>query len=344
MPLHCLAKLGAAFVVAAAVSSWPTADATCSYNWTDSSNNLWSWDLGSLTTVDGWTSTRQITFNGTTYDAGFNLNFCQDAPFQCTPEGYVPDSQTGVVVEYWGTTPTCTKDSSGISFCMQGSVKKVGICCTQPCTVLSSSFVPEVVKPYDESQVGTASTTEGVILQFPTLFDSNTGRTICETGGPATMAAQYSIMCAPTVEFEVKEVVASGCEYNFVIDSKYGCATSGTITTTKATTIAPVNSNSLQGGDIFLIILFVVGVLYFGGGALILYFTTGACGIPNRAMWAGLGSLIVDGFNFLKSGCQKKAASYPGSSLDDGDYHEASNGTKATTSASYTNDDLYDDL
>ncbi|KAG5882995.1 hypothetical protein JTB14_033452 [Gonioctena quinquepunctata] len=65
--------------------------------------------------------------------------------------------------------------------------------------------------------------------------------------------------------------------------------------------------HGLSGGSVFLIILIVVGAIYFVGGALILYFIRGARGqemIPNVDFWKNLPGLVKDGVIFLLSGCK----------------------------------------
>jgi hypothetical protein len=47
----------------------------------------------------------------------------------------------------------------------------------------------------------------------------------------------------------------------------------------------PPERKKTTGGPIFLIIVFVLAVGYFGVGALIIYFTTGTLAIPNEAFW-----------------------------------------------------------
>ena len=334
--------------------------ALCAYNYTDpATNEVWVWDFSSLSSTDGYTILYPMTSpQGALYSNNlFNLNICADSPTQCIPQGYTPNAATGVVVETWGAVPACTSDAQG-KYCQEAPDKRVrGVCCTANCTVLSDS-TEALAEPLDVSMLGKGAG-DGIILQFPTLQDPNTDRNICERGSP-TMAAQYSISCDTSAEFEVVEVLHQGCEFNFVIKSKYGCAKASSkstttaaaaTTTTTTTTAAPQGPTGMSAGSAFLLILFIAAVLYFGVGALILkVMTQGPWTIPNRTVWIAFGALIGDGIQFIKGGCKKRVA-YGGnadpysSGVNDADYHEPSDsgfGTKATTSG--TVDEAYDDL
>ena len=68
-------------------------------------------------------------------------------------------------------------------------------------------------------------------------------------------------------------------------------------------------SGGLSGGDIFLIIFFVSGFLYFSIGALIKlkrYNATGADLVPNIDFWRDLPHLVKDGFRFTYQKCCSK--------------------------------------
>ncbi|XP_057660435.1 cation-dependent mannose-6-phosphate receptor-like [Diorhabda carinulata] len=65
--------------------------------------------------------------------------------------------------------------------------------------------------------------------------------------------------------------------------------------------------HGMSGGSTFLLILFIGLVIYFVGGALVLYFIRGARGaelIPNVDFWTNLPGLVKDGLIFLLSGCK----------------------------------------
>ncbi|CAG9863556.1 unnamed protein product [Phyllotreta striolata] len=65
--------------------------------------------------------------------------------------------------------------------------------------------------------------------------------------------------------------------------------------------------HGMNGGSVFLLILFIVASVYLIGGALVLYFIRGARGaevIPNVEFWKNLPGLVKDGIIFLLSGCR----------------------------------------
>lgn len=70
----------------------------------------------------------------------------------------------------------------------------------------------------------------------------------------------------------------------------------------------------LSGGDVVLIIFFCGLVLpYFVFGALYMKYAKGASGVemvPNREFWAGLPSLIKEGFQYTMNGFKSTGAGY----------------------------------
>jgi hypothetical protein len=48
---------------------------------------------------------------------------------------------------------------------------------------------------------------------------------------------------------------------------------------------SPPGRKKTTGGPVFLIIVFILAVGYFGVGAVIIYFATGAVAVPNEAFW-----------------------------------------------------------
>lgn len=345
-------SLLAAVVVAGAGAQ----SANCLFEWVNSeTNELWTWDFSSLSSTNGYEVTDTIVFNGVTYSENkFILNICQNAGFTCNPEGWAPDASTGAVVQVWGDAPACTHTSSGAPYCEQGGTATTS-CCSGPCTVLTSGIVPRSVEPYSISALGTGGKDDGLKMFFPTLQDSNTNRSICEPGTPL-MAAEYVVFCNPDVVFESLETNQNGCEFQFVIESKYGCGKKAAATTTAApvtnstttssTTVPPAG---MSGGSIFLLILFIVLVLYFGVGTVILRFTTGNWQIPNLAFWIAVGGNIQEGFRFILRGCKRdpnvstKTAGVYIENNDTSDNADYQASTDEFGSRSH-NDDLYDDL
>jgi hypothetical protein len=345
-----LASLAAALSAPAGVSAQLS---NCAFTFTNPNNNeVWGWDLAPLYTTPGYYAPYNLSFQGVNYpNNAFNLNLCAPSPSQCIPQSYVPISQNGIVVETWGSTPPCTYNALGAKYCQQSPTKVVmNECCTQDCTVLATSAAA-VSFPLNPALLG-RGVGDGIVLQFPTVQDPNTGKTICETGTP-TMAAQYSITCQPSILFEVFEVQNMGCEFNFVIYSKYGCATLTASTTQGPTTAGPTTPGYISAGSVFLLILFILAVVYFGGGTIVLRATSGAWNIPNRSAWVSLGAMIKDGGDFIKNGFQKRPAGFADPATADaggkpsgGDYHEPDGGAfgvKATTSGAAV-DEPYDDL
>jgi hypothetical protein len=315
-------------IVLITVSSGITGEAaanSCTYLYTDKTNDqTWQWDLSELQSDDGYDSPLSVTFDGKTYDTVFNINFCVDTEQQCLPSGYVADSSQGPAVWRWGNTPTCTYSSSNQPYCNQGTTTKNGDCCTSPCISLSDSANPEFVQPLDESSLGKSSG-DGIILQYQTISSTQVNKTICESGTP-TIAMQYTISCNTAYSLNIKYIENQGCEFNFVMESKYACASELTSTTT--TTPTP-QSQGMSGGSAFILIIFIVCVLYFGGGSIIVKVTTSVWQIPNVASWVAFWALVQDGMNFIASGGKKKSQS---NMYIDGDTSPAS---IASTSGEY---------
>lgn len=62
--------------------------------------------------------------------------------------------------------------------------------------------------------------------------------------------------------------------------------------------------SGMQGGDVFILLLFIVAIVYFGGGMVLNYQRTGGMKnggtpvIPHVTFWRSLPSLVADGFRF----------------------------------------------
>ena len=333
-----LFALAAVAVASSLLCKTVFAVSSCKYTYTNTTTNtLYTWDLSSLASTGGYKASDPLksAVDGVDYlDNAFSINLCANSSEVCRPQGYVPPASKGVVVNTWGSVPPGTADASG-PYCQQGNSRVNGEYCTANCTVFATSL-DALSMPYKPELVGTGDG-DGLILQFPVVIDANVDRTICEVGSPI-LAAQYSILCKPSIEFEVYDVVNMGCEFNFIIFSKFGCATkaSGTTTTTSSTT-PPVTG--MSPGSVFLLILFIVAVLYFGVGTVILRFTTGAWGIPNRTAWVAFGALITDGVNFIKGGCRKTGGAGTAGAVTGGAYD---GGAGDYTQARYGNNDFGD--
>jgi hypothetical protein len=331
------------------------ATSSCVYTYVnEQTGTTWQYDLSQLYSTDGYEVPFTQVWNGVTYQTVFSINFCQVTTQPCYPSGYAADATTGAAVWFWNTQPACTYTTpGGVAYCNQGATTVNGQCCTSDCSVLSTSATPLYASPLSVSKVGQGSG-DGIVLQFSTVSDSNTNKTICEAGTP-TMALMYTLSCNTAVVLETKYVLTQGCEINFVIDSMYACATSATTSsTTSSTTAGP--PEGMSGGSVFLLILFFAALLYFGVGTLILYFTTKTWTIPNRAVWQEFAVLVMAGVNFILAGCRKPAGNQyvdsggPPGAVTGGDYVEASDGVRGggggasggTSSNSAT--DAYDDL
>jgi hypothetical protein len=65
------------------------------------------------------------------------------------------------------------------------------------------------------------------------------------------------------------------------------------------------NSGGLQGGDIFILLVFLTATIYFGGGMVLNYQRTGGMKnggtpiIPHVTFWRALPGLVADGFRFV---------------------------------------------
>mgnify|MGYP000562853689 CR=1 FL=1 len=340
----------ALFVGLAQLAS-PVRSTSCVYEWTNPDTNQgWTWDFSSLQSTQGYTIEYPISWNGTDYPKNsFNINLCTNSPVECLPEGYAADSQTGVAVQSWGTTPQCQYDGS-TKICEQGASPTVrGKCCTSPCTVLSDNPEPEAIAPYDISKLGQGTTDDGVVLTFESIADPNTDKSLCEFGTP-TMAVQYTLFCSTEVVFESVEVLQNGCEFNIVAESKYACSKQvSPDTTTSSTTPAP---NTMSGGSVFLLILFIVAVLYFGLGTIIFRFVSGSWQIPNKVFWVSFGGFVGEGARFIIRGCKRDPTGgqvatngYIDEDKPETDYVAATDNEFSTSNnAAASKDELYDDL
>jgi len=79
------------------------------------------------------------------------------------------------------------------------------------------------------------------------------------------------------------------CYFVGVMKSKYACPSRNT------------GKSGLSGGSVFVIMFFVVGAMYFGGGIAYKYKrkgTTGIESIPNIDFWRTLPGLVKDGCRY----------------------------------------------
>ena len=91
-------------------------------------------------------------------------------------------------------------------------------------------------------------------------------------------------------------------------------AAPGSHTTTAAATTttpapSPTNGN-MSAGSVFLLILFLIALVYFGGGAIFFKVTQQRWAIPNEQMWRNFGALVVDGAGFAFC-CRKPTVPSP---------------------------------
>ena len=128
------------------------------------------------------------------------------------------------------------------------------------------------------------------------------------TGGQYQRKVSYHMICDPSVNgaepFEALQNVTNECDYHLSFKSKFACASK--------TPIAPYrppsgNSGKLSGGWIFVIIVLVLSVVYFGGGFLYTYQTERVWAPPNRQFWSAVGQYTSDGASFIGSGCKRRA-------------------------------------
>jgi hypothetical protein len=82
-------------------------------------------------------------------------------------------------------------------------------------------------------------------------------------------------------------------------------APSPAVSTTTTTTPAPAAPSGMSPGSVFLLILFLLVLVYFGGGAIFKRVSTQRWVIPNEQMWRNFGGLVTDGFYFAFC-CGKK--------------------------------------
>ena len=65
------------------------------------------------------------------------------------------------------------------------------------------------------------------------------------------------------------------------------------------------NLGGLQGGDIFILLIFLTATIYFGGGMVLNYQRTGGMKnggtpvIPHVTFWRAVPGLVADGFRFV---------------------------------------------
>ena len=82
--------------------------------------------------------------------------------------------------------------------------------------------------------------------------------------------------------------------------------TTQSTTTTNPTPAAPTG---MSPGSIFLLILFLVALVYFGGGAIFMRVTQQRWSVPNEQLWRNFGGLVTDGFYFAFC-CGKKPGAH----------------------------------
>jgi len=83
--------------------------------------------------------------------------------------------------------------------------------------------------------------------------------------------------------YKAVQNVTEACHYTLYFKTQQACISTG-----------------MSGGDIFLVILFTVSAVYFGGGALYSYLALGKLQILHKEFWTGLPGVTIEGLVFLK--------------------------------------------
>lgn len=115
-----------------------------------------------------------------------------------------------------------------------------------------------------------------------------------------------------------------------------------TPTTTSSTSSTTAGPTGMSPGSVFLLLLFLALLVYFGGGAIFLRVTTQRFGVPNEQMWRNLMGLVTDGFYFAFC-CGRRPAGhvpYDGGKLGGAGSARNSTSPRATTTGRQGDDDL----
>jgi Autophagy-related protein 27 len=194
----------------------------------------------------------------------------------------------GTTVQYWGTTPAC--DMS----CVDPRTQELA-CCTSPCAVTG---VQSASSPAQFSSLVSGDPSQGVRVtlfgETPTKSDPFRCDYDPVSGAPYPRVTHQEFYCDPSVTgfaelYQVIQNQTDTCDYTLRFKTSAAC----------------INSNSLSGGWVFSIIVMVTSAVYFGVGSVWVKRSTGSWGIPNKAFWAALDELILEGCRFILRGCKK---------------------------------------
>lgn len=213
--------------------------------------------------------------------------------------------------------PCTRKDADGIQ-CMELSNDAVNPK-TAPVTILSSSGL--ALNRGDgtgdfELLVADSTSSKIVAINHPKSATQSSGTLLVQLEGndaPADIALdplRFDVVIAEPMYALETPGRLSRLVCSDEVFAPSPAAAPGT-TTKPATTAAPSPTNGdMSAGSVFLLILFLVALVYFGGGLIFFKVTQQRWAIPNEQMWRNFGALVMDGAGFAFC-CRKPTVPSP---------------------------------